>query len=130
MLLAQDHLEAIIASVLAVNVYGLEKAYALLPEFRKCGLTDPLKVVQADIAEVMVAFQRAGYNRGMLSEMMAGRLMNLMTAAAEGHLDTLNEMVSKRKRAEAEALLCQIKGIGPKVASDAWMLFTSGSDKG
>lgn len=125
MLLKPDHLEAIIASVLAVNAYGLEKAYALLPGFRKNGLTDPKAVSIASIEDIMARLHEAGYHRGMLAEMMAGRVINLMKAVAEGKLDALNDLAARGNQEEAEALLCTIKGIGPKVAADVWMLVRS-----
>lgn len=122
MSLHQDHLEAIIASVLAVNAYGLEKAYALLSAFRKAGLTDSKGVANAPIGDVMARLHEAGYHRGMLAEMMAGRLINLMKVVAEGKLDPLNDLVARGDQEAAEALLCTVKGIGPKVAGDVWML--------
>lgn len=124
--LHQDHIEALIASVLAVNAYGLEKSYALLPAFRKAGLTDPKWVGKAPIEIVMARLHEAGYRRGMLAEMMAGRLVNLMKVVTEGKLDPLNELVSHGDRDGAEALLCTVKGIGPKVAGDVWMLVKAG----
>ena len=124
MRLSTNYLEAIIASVLSVNSYGLEKAIGLLPALRKTGLTDPLTVTKANVPEVMVWFHQAGYRRGMLSEMMAGRLISLMKAVAAGNLDGLNELVATGNKAEACEMLCQIKGIGPKVASDVWVLLT------
>ena len=123
--LFQGHLEAIIAAVLAVNAYGLGKSYALLPAFRKAGLTDPKRVVKASIEDVMMRLHEAGYHRGMLAEMMAGRLISLMKAVDEGNLDALNALVAQGDRGGAERLLCSVKGIGPKVAADVWMLVQS-----
>jgi hypothetical protein len=125
MLLQQAHLEALIVSVLAVNAYGLEKAYALLPAFRKSGLTDPRKVAMADVEDVMMRLYEAGYRRGMLAEMMAGRLISLMKVVEDGKLDALNALVVKGDQEGTKALLCMVKGIGPKVAADVWMLATT-----
>lgn len=44
----ERNLEAVIAAILAVNSYGLEKSYKLLPSLRKAGLTDPATVAKAD----------------------------------------------------------------------------------
>jgi hypothetical protein len=120
-----DHLEAIVASVLAVNAYGLGKAYDLLPSLRESGLTNPQLVSRRDVGEVLVRLSKAGYDRGFLVEMMAGRLINLMDMAADGNLDALNNLVRNGNEFAAKELLCTVKGIGPKVASDAWMLMTS-----
>jgi len=125
MSIQEDHLEAIIASVLAVNAYGLGKAYGLLPSLREFGLTNPQLVSRRDVGEVLVRLSKAGYDRGFLVEMMAGRLINLMDMAADGKLDALNNLVREGNELATKELLCTVKGIGPKVAGDAWMLMTS-----
>ncbi len=125
MSLKQEHLEAIVVSVLAVNRYPLEKSYSLLPNLRKLGLTDPTKVANANSPDVMMRLDRAGYHRGLLTEMMAGRLIGLMNAVSEGQLDSLSNMVTKGEKDQAKQLLCRMKGIGPQVAADVWMLVTS-----
>ena len=122
MVLAQEHLEAIIVATLAVGGYGIEKSYALLPEFRKIGLTDPVKISKTDIVEVIKLLNSAGYHRGLLAEMMSERLICLMNAVTEGKLDDLNALVAKGEKPNACSLLCQLKGIGPKVAADIWIM--------
>ncbi len=125
MSLSQENLEAIVVSVLAVNSYGIERVYGLLPKFRENGLLNPTKISNADVSQVMMDLYKAGYDRGMLTEMMAGRLVGVLKAVAEGRLDMLNELVEKGSKTMAKDLLCQVKGIGPRVASDVWMLVTS-----
>jgi endonuclease III-like uncharacterized protein len=120
--LAQEHLEAIIVATIAVGGYGIEKSYALLPEFRKLGLTDPVKISNIDIVEVIKLLNSAGYHRGLLAEMMSERLICLMKAVAEGKLDDLNSLIKMGEKADACRLLCQLKGIGPKVAANVWMM--------
>jgi len=122
MSLIQEHIEAIIVSLLAVNSYGVEKSYALLPNLRNMGLTDPTQVAKADTVDVMMRLDRSGYNRGMLSDMMADRLINLMKAVSNGELEDLTGLVSKGDEAGASELLCKVKGIGPRVAENVWML--------
>ena len=48
--------------------------------------------------------------------------MNLMTSVVEGRLDGLTEFVASNKRGVAVQLLCTVRGVGPKVASNAWHL--------
>ncbi len=121
----ERNLEAVIAAILAVNSYGLEKSYKLLPSLRKAGLTDPATVAKADGGDVMMRLCKAGYDRGMLTEMMAGRLVHLMQVVHSGALDGLNTLVDNRAKEGTLELLCTVKGIGPKVAADAWMLLTT-----
>ena len=128
--LHRGNLEAIVVSLLAVNSYGLERVYELLPEFRNNGLVDPAKISNAEVPQVMRELYKSGYDRGMLTEMMAGRLIGVMKAVADGRLDILNDLVEKGSKTLTKELLCQVQGIGPKVASDAWMLMTSGDVHG
>ena len=125
MTIEQNHLEAIIASMLAVNAYGLERSYALLPGFRTAGLTDPVTIAREDVGALMMRLAKAGYDRGLLTEMMAGRMSNFMKAVANGELDELDEMVARGDQSSAVDLLCKIRGIGPKVATDSWLLMRS-----
>ena len=119
--LPDEQIEALVASILAVNSYGLDKAYAILPALREAGLTNPPQTAIKDIGELTVALGNAGYCRGWLTGMMAERLASLM-AAIEGKLDDLGSFVDSNNKTSAINLLCTIKGIGSKVANDAWML--------
>jgi len=125
MKLAKDDLEAIVTAVLAVNRYSLEKAYDLLPALRKAGLTQPDKVAAMEIETLITGLFQAGYQRGGLMEMMAGRFMSLMQAVNAGKVDPLGGLIKRGDTDEATELLCTIKGIGPSVAATAIQLIKS-----
>lgn len=122
MALSNHSLDAIVAAVLAVNNYGLEKAFGLLPALRKASLTSPAKVVNEDLGVLTLRLAQAGYNRGLLTEMMAGRLLVLMKAVQEGKLDRFDTLVAAGDQGQALALLREVHGIGPQVAANAWLL--------
>jgi hypothetical protein len=122
MALSDQSLEGIVVSVLAVNKFGLEKARGLLPALRMAGLTRPAGVVGEDLCTLTVRLARAGYNRGLLTEMMAGRLLTLMAAVDQGRFTMLDSLVSSGDRDRALAILCEVHGIGPQVAANAWKL--------
>jgi len=122
--LPDKQIEAIVASVLAVNQYPLEKVWDQLPALREAGLTDPARVAAADIGDIVVRLAEAGHYRGGLAGMMAERLQSAMRAVAEGRLDELPSAVARKDREAAIALLCTVKGIGPRVAGTAWQLLT------
>lgn len=122
MSLTAESLEAILVAMLAVNSYGLEKAYALLPQLREAGLTDPENVANSDVGDVMVRMYESGYQRGLLGEMFAERVKHLMTLASQGELDSLEDFLESNQREQVVELLCQIKGVGPKVAGDVLLL--------
>lgn len=122
MKLSNPELEALVTAILAVNRYPIEKVWNLLPELRKSGLIDPGSVADADIGDLTVRLASAGYDRGMLTSMLAGRLQNLMRAVGEGTLDGLTAAAARRDKAAAVEILGQVKGIGPQVAESAWLL--------
>lgn len=122
MAISTKSLEALAIAVLSVNNYPLEKAWSLLPALRKSSLLDPSRVVSDDLGDLTVRLARAGYNRGLLTAMLAERLQWLMAAAKAGTLDRLDELVAADKREEAVSMLCSVKGVGPAVARNAWLL--------
>lgn len=125
--LAQEDLESIVVAVLAVNLYSLEKAYGLLPAFRRAGLLQPKKVSEMDLGGLIVALSSAGYQRGGLMGMMADRFQSVMREASQGTLDAFSDLVKRGKNEAATNLLLQVKGVGPSVAANAIMLIKSSS---
>jgi hypothetical protein len=117
-----DELEAVAVAVLAVNNYRIEKAWDLLPKLREAGLTTPASVAPADIGALTVRLVAAGYDRGMLTSMLARRLQNLMQAAEAGVLDGLTAAAARKDKAAAVEILTRVKGIGPQVAESTWLL--------
>lgn len=121
-MLSNDHMDALVASLLAVNAYPVDKVWAALPAMREAGLLDPAQTVGRDLGEVTVRLAQAGYDRGMLTSLLAGRLQDLLAAVQLGKLDTIAQLVAAGRRSETEALLQTVKGIGPRVANVAWQL--------
>lgn len=115
-------LEAITVALLAVYQWPAEKVWKLLPALREAGLTDPARTAGAGIEDVIVRLANAGYDRGLLTEMFALRVMNLMAAARDGVLDDFDGHLRRKDKAAATEVLVRVKGIGPKVAETAWML--------
>ncbi len=122
MKLTTDHIEALVAAVLAVNNYRLEKVWAQLPGLQAAGLTDPEWVAAADLGEVVVRLTASGHDRGMLAGLIADRLQTMMQAVVAGTLDPLPDALKRGDRDAAVGILCTAKGIGPKVADNALML--------
>lgn len=127
MKLEKDDLEAIVVAVLAVNRYSLEKAYALLPAFRKAGLLSPEKVAAKEIETVIAELHAAGYQRGGLMGIMGGRFHSVMQAIHAGKLDTFSSLARKGSPEKATELLCSVKGIGPSVAATVLELIKAGA---
>jgi len=121
----EEHLEALLVSVLAVNNYGLQKAHDLLPSLRKSSLTNPNLVVNEDVGRLTAMLYQAGYDRGLLTGLMAERYAALMKDVLAGKLDQLDQLVKSNAASAAKTLLMTLHGVGPRVASDAWMLMRS-----
>lgn len=122
MKLSNNELEAVVAAILAVNRYPIEKAWDLLPKLREAGLTVPDMVVDEDIGRLTVRLASAGYDRGMLTSMLADRLQGLMRAVQQGQLDGLAAASARKDKKAAVEILCRVKGVGPQVAESAWLL--------
>ena len=120
--LTKEHVEALVAAILAVNGYPVEKVWGQLPGLRSGRLTDPKWVASADLGDVVAHLTASGHERGMLAGMMAERLQYLMKAIVAGNLDGLPAALQKADRDVAVKVLCTVKGIGPKVADTALML--------
>lgn len=120
--LSKKSIEEIVVAVLAVNNYSLEKAHELLPELRSEGLTNPHRVARKDAGDLTVALSRAGYNRGMLTGLMAERLLGLMEAITDGELEAFEGLLRSGEQERALTLLRKVHGIGPQVAANVWML--------
>ena len=120
----QEHLESVIVGLLAVNQYRLDKAWALLPGLRTQGMASP-DTTPEDEGEATVRLADAGYDRGLLTAMFAGRVQNLMAAVRDESLAGFGELVESGRKAEAIKLLCTVKGIGPRAAENAWLLINS-----
>ncbi|WLT30647.1 hypothetical protein [Geothrix sp. PMB-07] len=87
MKIQDEHLEAIIVSMLAVKNFSLERAYGLLPAMRKSGLTCPKSVIDTPPDTIKAELANAGYQRGHLTKMFAERLISLMKVVDAGKLD-------------------------------------------
>ena len=75
-----------------------------------------------DAAQLTVALATAGYDRGLLTSMIAERLHALMVAAERGALDGLVDAVSAKDAPRGHEILRSIRGVGPTVAHTAWVL--------
>ena len=117
--------EAVIAAALAVQNYRVEKAWKLLPGLRAAGLTDPASVAVDDVEALTAKLVAAGYDRGKLTGMIAGRFRRLMEQINAGGLDGIAEAVRNEDRDGVIAILTELHGIGPSAATSAWMLLSS-----
>lgn len=128
--LAQHPIDALVVSALATYNYSLDRAWTLLPALRSQGLLDPSRVAGGDAGDVGNRLKAAGYDRGGITYIVAPRLITLMEAVASGVLDALPSLAAAGDRDAASALVCTVKGMGPRTALLVWELLSSGEAAG
>jgi len=122
MKLTENQLEVLLASVLSVNGFPLDRIWQAMPGLRAEGLTDPARIAEASLEEIIQRLDRGGHNRGGLAGMMAERVQSLMQHVHAGHLDELPANVGSGAHEEFVHAFCAVRGVGPRVADLAWQL--------
>lgn len=123
--LTDDHVASLVAAMLAVNFFPLDRAYGLMPAFRERGLLDPARVAAMTQPDLIAAMDAAGYARGGFLPILSFRLYALMEHLGDGRLDALPAAASAGHRATFDAALGAVPGFGPRTIASAWALFTS-----
>lgn len=113
----------LVAAMLTVNFYPVDRAYGLMPAFRERGLLDPPTVAGMEQAEVIAAMSAAGYTRGGFLPILSFRLYQLLEAVGSGKLDALPALAEANDREGFDAALTAVHGFGPATAATAWDLF-------
>ena len=117
-----DLVDSLVTALLAENNYSLEKVWKVLPRLQDEGLTKPGPVASEDLTRLTTRLAEAGYDRGRLTAMFAERLQNLMAAIVSGQLDDLRSAATRKDLQALQRTLCRVRGVGPQVAQNAWIL--------
>lgn len=115
-------LQALVTALLSVNQYPLAKVEAVMPEFEKSGLLDPARAAAMPQAELIAAFEAAGYRRGGYLPILSFRYAKLMEGVRDGELNDLEPLVARHDKAGFLARLRALHGFGPTTAMIAWQL--------
>lgn len=115
----------LVAALLCVNNYPVDRAVALTPAFQAAGLLNPATVNAMPQDALVATLVKAGYNRGGFVPILAFRLYMLMEALESGALDSLEDAVRAGDKGRFLATLGPLHGYGPKTVDLAWMLCTS-----
>lgn len=129
MALTEPQIADLITAVLAVNLYPLERAAALMPAFKERGLLDPERVLAMKGDALVHAINDAGYRRGGYVNVIAFRLDPIMEAVRSGKLDGLQAAADQGDQSGFIATLASVYGFGPRTAETAWMLWTGGGSE-
>jgi hypothetical protein len=117
---ADEILQDLLVSVLAVNNYSLEKAYRLCGRLQELGLLDvsALSGTSLCAGEIRGKLAAAGYSRGEYIETLISQRIERIFAAIKQRgsieyllsLDCHPDVVAQR--------LCGLYGVGPRVVSN------------
>lgn len=122
--LNDQHVANLVAALLTVNLYPVDKAVGLMPAFRARGLLDPTRVAGMSHPELAEAMRAAGYDRGGFVPIVSFRLYPLMEAIAAGELDGLPTAAAQSDFDSFCTALSAIHGFGPSTSGVAWDLWT------
>lgn len=123
--MALTHAETgnLVAALLAVNFFPLDRAHAMMPAFESRGLLDPQHVAALSQADLIRMMAEAGYDRGGYLPILSFRLFTLMEAISSGSLDVLRAHAHRGDRPAFISALSTVKGFGPVTAGAAWELW-------
>jgi len=118
-----DVWEDLVVSILSVNQYSLERTYSCIDGLRQQGITNPENLIRWDQSEIARRLVAAGCDRGaFMTNLFAVRLCNLGMAVEAARIETFAKTLSGENRDAMQTLLLPIKGVGPKVISNFFLL--------
>jgi hypothetical protein len=110
-------------SILAVNQYSLEKTYMLLPGLREAGVTDAKNLAGWTVEEIASHLRAGGCDRGrFMTNLFAQRLHAFGESIRETGIAGYEQMFASEDRSRIERMLSPIKGIGPVVLKNFFLL--------
>lgn len=113
----------LVIAVLSVNNYPLDRTFALFDQLEAQGLFDPKKLASSTASEVARMLGEAGYNRGdTMTAIFTDRLLSLGALAKLESLPDCQRILESGGRADVERLLANVKGVGPKVLENFFLL--------
>jgi hypothetical protein len=113
----------LVVSLLSVNQYPLEKTYAVLSLLRQGGLLSPENLSRWELEEIVARLKAAGCDRGpFMTKLFAVRLASLGMSVQSRGIAVCRGILLSNDPAAISDLLLPIKGIGPKVLRNFFML--------
>lgn len=111
----------LVMAMLSVNNYPLTKVFSLFDALEANGLFDPRNLACWNHEKIARSLTAAGYNRGaVLTAMFTERLSSLGRLAEP--LAANEQILTKGTKTEIAELLGRVKGVGPKVLKDFFLL--------
>lgn len=113
----------LVIAMLSVNNYPLEKTFALFQPLEENGLFDPVALADLSSAEVARKLGVAGYDRGnTMTAIFTERLVSLGRLASSASIESSTRTLASGTAEEVSSLLSNVKGVGPKVLANFFLL--------
>jgi hypothetical protein len=113
----------LVCSLLAVNLWTVEKTFGLSKDLERESLFDMNAVSRMSHQEAVDHLINAGYARGdYITGLLADRLLTVAAALAEDGVSRLCTLIAAGEIAEMDTWLLSLKGIGPQVLKNFKML--------
>jgi hypothetical protein len=118
-----DVMETLVAALISVNRWTLEKSYEIKEALARNGLFDAHLLSTLNSAQISSRLLLAGYTKPeFVRNLIAERLHLLGLSLADGQLRRLEALVVSRDVRAVESFLSKIKGVGPVVLGHFKML--------
>lgn len=111
----------LVVAMLSVNNYPLEKTFSIYQGLDANGLFDPRNITGWDQKEIARRLRESGYDRGAtLNALFADRILSLRSLTA--NVDVSEVILARGSKEEVAELLKQVRGIGPRVLENFFLL--------
>lgn len=115
--------EDLVASILAVNQYSLERTYASVQSLRRKGLIRPENLAQRSVGEIVRRLKRGDCDRGKFTtDLFAKRLSSLGKYIASAWIVECEHVLAAGTVDTVSRLLTPVNGVWPKVLSNYFLL--------
>lgn len=115
--------EDLTVAILSVNQQSLEKTYSVIEGIRRESLCEPAKLAGWTINEIASRLKHAGYDRGQFMTNLFAERLSALGKYVEGFgIDRCEKVFAGGSAIEIEHLLRSVKGIGPKVLANFFIL--------
>jgi hypothetical protein len=114
--------EDLVLSILSVNSYPLERTYLAVDTLRREGLFCPQNLARWTPSEIGTRLRHGGYDRGGMTWLFADRLESLGRFAVSKGAEECERILGTAATNEVEHFLLPVKGIGPRVLANFFLL--------
>ncbi len=115
--------EDLVISILSVNQYTLNKTYSSIESLRQVEIFNPDNLMKWDINEIEQRLRQGGCERGsFMTNLFAERLAALGELITNQSISKCEQVLLSRDKKIITDFFMPVKGIGPKVLQNLFLL--------